>query len=142
MYSRGGITPPPDRILELESGSRRQTADTQPDVAELAAPAGLTHELAFLLDLARSSPCSDLRLATLASTLNSRSNPVDDDLEVELSMPNERLPVRGRTFRRNEGSSAASLSGSRRAAPDPLGLRLDCHRDHRLGKLIGLEQPG
>src|SRR5262249_27675528 len=73
-------------VIELEPFTRRHRLDTEDDVAILAAPTGLTDELAFLLHGAPNGfLVGDLGLADVRIHLELAQQPVDDDLEVQLS---------------------------------------------------------
>ena len=85
MYSRGHDAAD-DAVDELVTVASLLRLDAEPDVAVLAAAAGLPDELAFLFDLAADRlAVGDLRLADVRLDLELALHAIDDDVEVQLA---------------------------------------------------------
>src|SRR5436190_1642606 len=131
-----------DLIDELEPAFRNRL-EAHLDVAVLALAARLAHELSFGFRLARDRlAIRDLRLADVRTDVELADHTVDDDLEVQLAHAADdglvRLRVRVDLERRiflhelRECDAHLFLIA--------FGLRLDRHRDDRLGERHRLEQ--
>ena len=144
MYSRG-IDPARDFVRELEPRAGLGGLDSDEDVAELPAPAGLPDESALLLDgPADGLPVCNLRPSDVGVDTELAPEPVDDDLEVQLAHAGDDRLARLLVARDPErGVFLGEL-----AERDPhailirLGLRLDRDGDHGIGELHPLERDG
>src|SRR5690606_1789473 len=131
-----------DRIDELVALARLERLELDPDMAVLTAAAGLTDELAFLLDRAANRlAVSDLRLAHIRFDLELALQAVDDDLEMQLAHAgDDRLPRFG-IRRKTERGIFLRKPLQRHAHLFLVGLRLRLDRDgnHRLREVHLLE---
>src|SRR5580704_14990382 len=127
-----------DAVDELIALARRQRLELEPDVAVLAAAAGLAHELALGLDRAANGlAVGDLRLADVGVDLELALHAVDDDLEVQLAHAgNDGLPgFLVRVHAKRGIFLREPLQGEAHLLLVDFGLRLHGHRDDGLGKL-------
>ncbi len=118
---------------------------SQPDVAVLPAPAGLTDVLALRLDFPGDGlAVRDLRLADVGFDLVLAAHAVDDDLQVQLAHPRDDglagflvgAHAEGRVFNRQplqRGDHLLLIGGA---------LRLDGDVHHRRGELHPLQNDG
>src|SRR6266478_2355817 len=132
----------PELVLEDDARAGLGRLDLEPDVAVLAPATRLPDEAPLRLGLlADGFAVGDLRLAYVGVDFELAQQPVDDDLEVELSHPvDQRLiglrvhvDLEGRVFHGEARQRLAEL------LIVGLGLGLDRHRDDRGGEVHRLQ---
>src|SRR4029078_1770867 len=135
--------PADDLVLELVALARLLRDQVDDDVAVLARATRLTHEAALhLLDGPRRGlAVGALRAADVRIDLELAHQAVDDDLEVQLAHPRDERLSRLLVARDPEGR--VLLGEAREALAElvlvALRLRLDRHRDDRVGERHRLE---
>src|SRR5690606_21225934 len=131
-----------DGVLVDEATTTLQRLHLDDDVAVLTAAARLADELAFLLDrLADGLAVGNLRLADVGLDVELALQAVNDDVQVQLAHAGDDGLAGLLVGADSEGRVllGQTAEGDAHLLLVALGLRLDRHRDHRLGEGHPLE---